>query len=223
MGVFADENRAERNDEANSQDSRGIARSGVAVDGGESESKATEPAQETGTSGAGEEWRPVAGFEWYEVSSLGRVRSMAPLGRAKSQPKHPRILKACMSGRYLAVGLYRPGGPRRPRIRYVHRLVAEAFIGTIAHGLDVCHINGNRFNNSSANLRIDTRASNMADAFAHGAVPLGSARANSKLNEDIVKRLRSGDGSAFADARSLGASSRSIRDAANRITWKHVG
>ena len=52
---------------------------------------------------------------------------------------------------------------------YVHHLVAAAFLGPRPDGLEICHSNGDATDNRAANLRWDTRSSNLHDAVAHGA------------------------------------------------------
>ncbi len=54
------------------------------------------------------------------------------------------------------------------RTRKVHRLVAEAFIGPIASGLTVNHLDGNKANNDVENLEIVTRAENSQHAMRTG-------------------------------------------------------
>lgn len=109
-----------------------------------------------------EYWRPVKGFEGlYEVSSAGQVRSL------------PR-------GRSAGCAALRPGANRRGHLhvtlsagnvqttRYVHKLVAEAFIGPCPDGQEVRHWDGNPANNTVGNLRYGTRAENLLDAVRHG-------------------------------------------------------
>lgn len=90
-----------------------------------------------------EEWRPVVGYEdLYEVSDLGRVRSVdrdVPQGANRTQHWPGKLLKLSPSpscgprqGRYLEVYLSRGGKKRTVR---VHHLVLEAFIAPPATGL----------------------------------------------------------------------------------------
>ena len=113
-----------------------------------------------------EQWKPVEGFESiYEVSETGRVRS---LDREVSTSENSRAhrkwtargkeLTPTGNGRgYLIVGLC--DGEKRVN-RYVHRLVAEAFIGSI-DGLEVDHIDDDKANNAASNLRVCTRKQNV--------------------------------------------------------------
>lgn len=108
-----------------------------------------------------EEWRPAPGYKGcYEVSSLGRVRSL-------SRPRHPgRILKPQPgpSG-YLRVHLSRDGVRRH---RKIHVLVARAFLGERPPGLEVRHLDGNHANNVITNLTYGTRSENQLDRVRHG-------------------------------------------------------
>jgi len=116
-----------------------------------------------------EEWRPVVGFEGsYEVSSLGRVRSVA---RTVTRSGHPfrvaaRVLKPwTMKGGYPAVTLRSDG---KSWSRAVHALVLQSFVSPRPDGMDACHEDGDPLNNVVTNLRWDTRSGNMQDALRHG-------------------------------------------------------
>lgn len=121
-----------------------------------------------------EEWRPVPGYEGsYEVSSLGRVRSIPRVltmrnGQTRTHPG--RLLKPRPAGRermHLQVVV---GG----RPRYVHRLVLLAFHGPAPAGMQGCHNDGNSKNNRLDNLRWDTGSNNRYDSVRHGTHPMAS-------------------------------------------------
>jgi NUMOD4 motif-containing protein/HNH endonuclease len=120
-----------------------------------------------------ERWRPVVGFElYYEVSDLGRVRSLDRLisnGTRSGMLYKGKMLKPTSD----------PDGRQQVSlsingvhyIRRVHGLVLGAFIGPRPEGLDGCHENGNARDNRLVNLRWDTRSSNMFDCVRHGTDP----------------------------------------------------
>ena len=114
-----------------------------------------------------EEWRVVDGFDGYEVSSLGRVRSYRCRAHRHIRRQTPRILKpkTVWSG-YLQVGL-RDG--YRKRFVSIHRLVAIAFHGpppTYTH--EVNHKDAVRSNNAVCNLEWVTKSQNKRDVHARG-------------------------------------------------------
>lgn len=114
-----------------------------------------------------EEWRPVVGWESsYEISSLGRVRSLSRM--TASRPVNGRILKPQKNPRrnnYLHVRLSQG---ERGRTAKIHVMVAEAFLGERPDGCDIRHLDGDPTNNAVANLRYGTKSENMQDAIRHG-------------------------------------------------------
>lgn len=117
-----------------------------------------------------ERWLPVPGYEGvYEVSSLGRVRSLpreVDDGRTRRRRLKGKILTlSTQTSGYLQVRLQAAGQHSAP---LVHRLVLEAFVGPAPSGAEACHQNGNPHDNRVENLRWDTRRENVADAIRHG-------------------------------------------------------
>lgn len=110
-----------------------------------------------------EAWLPIAGYEgWYEVSDLGRVRSLdrqVYAGRGNYRLAKGQILK-CRPDKdgYRLVSLSSGGAKTDPK---VHRLVAEAFIPNPLGLPEVDHENGKRGQNQKANLRWATRSVNL--------------------------------------------------------------
>jgi len=131
-------------------------------------------------SDASEVWRPISGFENYEISDHGRVRQLGrefvrqnPYGahflpqRIKIKPKMLGGWVRFQNGRPVTVfvSLRRDGETHTFR---VHRLVLEAFIGPAPEGTEGCHNNGDPTDNRLANLRWDTHAENVRDSVWHG-------------------------------------------------------
>lgn len=103
-----------------------------------------------------EEWRDIAGYTRYQVSSHGRVWS----GVTK------RVLKPAPTSKgYLSVALYDGSSPKRPRSCCVHDLVAAAFHGPKPAGLTVDHIDGDKQNNQATNLEYVTQSENHRRAY----------------------------------------------------------
>ena len=147
---------------------------------------------------ASEEWRAVIGWEdLYQVSSLGRVRSLDRLSRfiksgrpitRKLKGKILRQYKHKHRGGYPTVGLHRDG---EQITHFVHRLVCEAFHGPRPAGADVAHADGNTANSHADNLRWATRRENMADTIIHGTRAAGERHGNSKLTARNIIEIRS--------------------------------
>lgn len=152
-----------------------------------------------------EEWRPVAGYNgWYEVSSLGRVRS-----RAKGTTV--RILKPGIASHgYPTVSL------GRGNTRTVHSLVAAAFLGPRPVGADICHRNGVRADPRAANLYYATRSDNNRDIVYHG-------RRGLTVETILDMRARYASGEPYRDiARSLGIHPLRAWRACTSRSYSHV-
>ena len=169
-----------------------------------------------------EEWRPVVGYEGiYEVSDLGRVRcSAAGRGRVAGRvlKQSPRNEKG-----YLRVNLWNS----TQRNRFVHHIVAEAFVGPRPDGCLVLHTNGNATDNRAENLRYGSHADNSADAKRHGTFRpghvSGEAHGAAKLTAEIVRQLRTISAPNFAAlAQEHGVDEGAIRQAIKGRTWKNV-
>lgn len=115
-----------------------------------------------------EEWRAVAEFAGlYEVSNLGRVRSIdrrVPAGPGRTRMTRGRVLSV-QNDRYSHLAIKIDGEYHN---RYVHRLVADAFLGPCPNGMEVCHNDGDPFNNRVENLRYDTHSENQRDIVRLG-------------------------------------------------------
>ena len=107
-------------------------------------------------------WKDVVGFEGiYQVSNEGRVRSLDRVSDRGRRLKG-KVLATAPGGRtgeYRSVQLFFLNGDVKRE--YVHRLVAEAFLGTPKEGLQVNHIDENKANNKVTNLEWVTPSENI--------------------------------------------------------------
>lgn len=106
-------------------------------------------------------WKDVVGYEGlYEVSNLGRVRSLDRVvahHTAGTAVRRGKMMSLSFDGNYLNVSFSRDG---KTVTRRVHRVVAEAFIPNPNNYSDVDHIDCNKLNNHIDNLRWCTSADN---------------------------------------------------------------
>jgi hypothetical protein len=132
-------------------------------------------------------WRPIRFFDGYFVSDQGSVLSK----------RYGRPLKKTVRKRdgYLVVSLCALGVHKQVSI---HRLVVEAFIGTIPDGMTVNHISGDKKDNRASNLEIVSVAENVRHAHRIG---LCTSRSGSGIGAKlkptdipvILKRIEKGD------------------------------
>ena len=115
-------------------------------------------------------WKDIDGYEGYQVSNFGRVRSLDRID-SNNHPLNGVILKPYISNSgYLLVGLYKQ---QRCYKKLVHRLVAEAFIPNPENKSEIDHINTIKTENTvflnedgsinyeKTNLRWTTRKENI--------------------------------------------------------------
>ena len=108
-------------------------------------------------------WKEVKGYEDYEVSNLGRVKSLARKiyrTNGTTQTYKERILNLCVNScGYLTVNI---SNNLKKKNKKIHQLVAVAFLNhkPCGHKLVVDHIDNNPLNNKLGNLQIITTREN---------------------------------------------------------------
>lgn len=172
-----------------------------------------------------EEWRAVIGYEGlYEVSSIGRVRSLdrlhsTPSGKGRLYPG--KLLSPGIEKRsgYRAMGLYKNN---RGRMVRVHCLVLDAFVGPRQDNQVARHLNGNPADNRLENLAWGTRLENARDAQVHGTWVHGESHGMAKLTELQAQAIfhLSGLMPRPAIAEAFGVSTATVQSIHEQTTWR---
>lgn len=177
-----------------------------------------------------EVWKPVVGFEGrYEVSDLGRVRSLDHLtlmknrwGTTTMRKSLGRVMSAyekAARGGYRYVNLHMDGQQQMCRVA---GLVAAAFIGPRPDGAQVCHRNGVATDDRATNLRYGTPASNNADKRVHGTHLCGGRHPAARITEADVRRIRACSDSAEELAAVYSVHPGHINNIRRGVRWAHV-
>jgi len=155
-------------------------------------------------------WKGIEGFEFYEVSSHGRVKSKNRTVIRKN-PKWENAPDQIVrvGGKIINGWISKPRMDcnyqrrlvtlRKDRKSYetkMHHLVLNAFIGPCPQGMECCHDDGNPLNNYYKNLRWDTHKENQKDSVKHGTktnppIFTGEAHHNSTISDKDVDKIRS--------------------------------
>lgn len=72
----------------------------------------------------------------------------------------------------------------------IHIAVLTAFVGERPEGMQGCHNDGNKSNNTLDNLRWDTPKNNHKDRESHGTGTFGEGNPNAKLNNNDVAKIK---------------------------------
>ena len=113
-----------------------------------------------------EEWRSIDGYEGlYEVSNLGRVRSLDKLvifGSGSVKFMKGRVLKPTKDGGgYLKVTLSKDGKQTTFKLQTLVAKTFDEICGEYNDGLEIDHIDTNPLNNCAVNLRWCTHKDNI--------------------------------------------------------------
>lgn len=156
-------------------------------------------------------WKPIPDFSIYEASNGGLVRNTIT-GNISS----PNL----GSHGYLMVNMKNDDGKWGARL--LHVIVASAFYGKRPVGMDCCHNDGDRLNNSSNNLRWDSRKANIADQKTHGSFGWRGKRKLSDSDIPLILSLANSGEKFELIANKFDVSVGTISAVVNGKNWKDV-
>ena len=178
-----------------------------------------------------ETYKPITDYEGlYEISDHGNVKRVAPWkdNWGKIRQPNPNPMKPGCAAGYAQVQLAKDGIKKS---RYVHRLVAIAFIGPCPKGYEVNHRNGQKSDNHVDNLEYVPHRTNLRHAIdVLGRKPgnfsmVGVLHHNSFLTEEQVIEMRTlfdGGMPVFKIAKRFNVSHSTTTNIVKRKTWKHL-
>lgn len=163
-------------------------------------------------------WKPIKGYEGYEISSLGRVKSFKFKQELIRKPHLNKdgYLYVCFSNE------------NKPTTLKIHRLVCEHFCnGKTEKRNIVDHIDDNKLNNIYTNLRWCSFQENIDFAWAIGIYNnIGQNHGMAKLNDESVKAIKillnSNSITCKEIANRFKVTNWCIHDIKSNRTWKHI-
>ena len=177
-------------------------------------------------------WKPIPGYDGYQASSLGRIRSHKHRvvggyrGEFEILADPARILKVHIGKTgYHRVGLSTDSTTKTINL-YV--LVLLAFKGAKPEpSMQAAHWDGNKDNNSIENLRWATVKENIHDKRRHGThnPRRGEQMSSAKIDERAVLDIRKSRGRGVKQsvlASKYGITQTTVSEIENRKTWRHV-
>lgn len=174
-------------------------------------------------------WKDIGGYPGYQVSNMGRVKSLV-----KAYRREEIILKGSPNTTgYILVQLYPE--PRKRKSLLVHRLVMLTFQpNPMMEELEVNHKDLDTTNNKMSNLEWVTQKENKehyqaSDKFKNMVkdMPKGEDHPLSNLSEKDVLEIRTlyNEGNYISKtslARHYGIGESTLRQIVNGVTWKHL-
>jgi len=103
-----------------------------------------------------ENWKDIPGYEGYQISDTGKVKSLekvffSGVNHALKKVYPEKIMKIHLDhNQHERITLYKNG---KGKTFFIHRLVYETFVGEIGEGYEIHHIDFNKSNNHTSNLR----------------------------------------------------------------------
>jgi hypothetical protein len=167
-----------------------------------------------------ERWRQIPDFNWYDVSSLGRIRSW--------KPDHPSQKKARTKPKIMRTRLDRDNYPRitlqddkgKKRVVRIHNLVARAFLGP-AKGRLVLHKKNKRGKAHLENLEYGSYEDNNDDKYISGTHQMGENNSRAEVTKKQAKEIYrlKGKMTQMKIAERYDVSRQAVSDIHRGITW----
>ncbi|END7728784.1 NUMOD4 motif-containing HNH endonuclease [Escherichia coli] len=169
--------------------------------------------------------KDIEGYEvLYAITNDGRVYSHSRVNLRGRLIKGRWLKHNHNVNGYKYVCLYKDGVKKNILI---HKLVASHFVGGFAEGLQVNHIDGDKYNNNYLNLEWVTPSGNISHSYgleSRGNVK-GERNGNSKISNDDVIKIKEMVANGFPQcevAKLFGIHNSKVSRIVNGKAWRHV-
>lgn len=138
-----------------------------------------------------EEWKEIEGFDGrYSISNLGNIRQnklqYKGLNGITYNYEEKILEPITWQSRYLRIDLINNKKNKKYRLNtYIHKLVAEYFIGERPEGYVIDHIDGNYLNNRVDNLRYVTQKENQNNPNSKKTGHIWTDEQRKKLSDSL--------------------------------------
>ena len=150
-------------------------------------------------------WKPIVGYENYEISNYGNCRK-----KDSEQNLKPHL----NSAGYVRYGLSKNG---KTKMFFAHRLVAKAFLKNPENKPQVNHKDNNKLNNHISNLEYCTQNENIKQQYKYGKI-------TRKINGKIFCKEKNKIYDTLEEAaKDIGVHRRSVYNALNGLVEKTNG
>ena len=159
-------------------------------------------------------------MEWKNIEKTNY--SVSNLGFVKNNLTNKILKNSKDKNGYAVVNIY---FLNRQQKKYVHRLVADAFLENKENKPQVAHIDGNGMNASVENLRWSTQSENEKDKIVHGRYnknPYGMQIFNREKLDKIFELCKT-ETSIRKIAKIMNTSHGTILNIINKKTYKNLG
>ena len=174
-----------------------------------------------------EEWKPVPGFQGYEASTEGRIRSVTrrvPVYHGERTVVGQIIKPKVKRDGYLSAFMTDDSG--KVRCWTVHKIIMLTFVGERPKGMQILHLDDNRHNCALRNLRYGTAQENHDLKILHGRTARGEKVNTAKLTEKQVvamRERRAAGETTLSLSREFGISTTAVSKICIGENWKYAG
>jgi hypothetical protein len=166
-------------------------------------------------------WKKATGFDNYEISDLGNLRSIDRYEKFKGslRLRKGRNMRTRIFNGYYTCSL--SDGAKQKTV-FIHRMVAQAFCNNPENKPNVNHKDANRLNNRWDNLEWVTQAENIEHAMQLESWTKGENHGNAVLKDEDVRYIKAQEKGSIALAKQFSVSYATIKKIRCGKHWKHI-